>query len=171
MITPDETAEVMRTLGESESISNVQICTDGSVVARFANWIEPEQPYNLLVRPVEDEHGLGVYVSSLLKVPKDSDISRMLLLLNNNLAPGTLCIKPPDELVYKIELCVGSYIDLSERLLTFCVRSVRVVESVLFFENMVERGISTSTAERIVHLVLGDCFIDEWERLTENKKL
>ena len=171
MINLEEIANVLRVLGEPESISDIRICADDSVVAHFANWIEPEQPYNLIVRPVEDKHGLGVYVQPLLKVPKDSDISHALLLLNRNLTPGTLCLNPPDELVYKIELCTGPYIELSHRLLTFCIRSIRAIESHMFFENMVDRGISVTTAEKIVHLVLGDCFVDEWEHLMEDKKL
>jgi len=175
MITSEKIAQVLTTFGAEESISNVQIRPDCSVIARFESWIDPERPYHLIVRPIKEQQILCIYVSPFLKVPKHSDISRKLLLLNLGLGPANLCIKPPDEtLLYKIEYYYensdGPSREFCEWLLSQCIAGVRGVERVLFYENMIERGIPKETAEGITNTLFGDRFTTEWNHLMETKK-
>ena len=175
MITSKEIAQVLSIFGEKESISNVQIRPDYSVIARFESWIDPEWPYHLIVRPIKEQQVLCIYVSPLLKVPKHSDVSRKLLLLNLGLGPANLCIKPPDEtLLYKIEYYYensdGPSSEFFVWLLRQCIVGLRGVERVLFYENMVARGIPEETAEGITNTLFGDRFTTEWNHLIETKK-
>lgn len=150
--------EVLLNHGETESISNVQIQSDGAVSAQLENWINVRQPYRLVV--CADEQRLHVYVY-LLSFPEHSGIFRKLLILNLGLGCGCLCVIPHDGRVFfkfqhVYENSGNPDPEFFRWVLNEYIKGIRVVERILWFETMAEAGIPKERAEQFVKSVFGD---------------
>ncbi|MCK4784843.1 MAG: hypothetical protein KAV87_13910 [Desulfobacteraceae bacterium] len=172
MITPEEIVEVLSECPKENGISEIEIGAVGDIVSRLENRIDPEQPYHLTVRLLEEAQTLCIYVFPLLNIRKDSDIYRKLILLNLGLGCGCLCSNPSDgRLLFKIEhFCEdeeGPSQEFFVRLCFECLRDVRVIEQFLLFENMVDSGLTQESAEQLVKTlfrVTSDFRFVDWDR-------
>lgn len=172
MITPEEIVEVLSECPKENGISEIKIGAVGDIVSRLENRIDPEHPYHLTVRPLEEAQTLCIDVFPLLDIRKDSDIYRKLILLNLGLGCGCLCSNPSDgRLIFKIEhFCEdgeGPSLELLIRLLSICLQDVRCIERILLFEVMLDNGLSQESAEQFVKKLFRDTsgfrFID-WDQ-------
>lgn len=172
MITPEEIVEVLSECPKENGISEIKIRAVGDIVSRLENRIDPEHPYHLTVRPLEEAQTLCIDVFPLLNIRKDSDIYRKLILLNLGLGCGCLCSNPSNgRLHFKIEhFCEddeGPSQEFFVRLCFECLRDVRVIEQFLLFENMVDSGLTQESAEQFVKKLFRDTsgfrFID-WDQ-------
>ena len=172
MITLEEIVEVLSECPKENGISEIKIRAVGDIVSRLENRIDPEHPYYLTVRPLEEAQTLCIYVFPLLDIRKGSDIYRKLVLLNLGLGCGCLSSNPSDgRLLLKIEhFCEdgeGPSLELLIRLLSICLQDVRFIERILLFEVMVDNGLSQESAEQFVKKLFRDTsgfrFID-WDQ-------
>lgn len=163
MITPQQIAQLLINRGkQGASISEVEFRSDGSIVSRLKNVMEPKRPYDLIVRLIEEEHSLHIFVFLPLEIPEHSSIFRKLLILNVGLQCGCLCSTPPDGgLLFKVEhLCEdsdsGPSVDFLEQLIDECINDMRAIKQILLFETMVEASIPKERAEQFVKNIFGD---------------
>jgi len=172
MITVEQIIEIMSSCPKEKGISEIEIGADGDTVSRLENRIDPEQPYHLTVRPLEEAQTLCIDVFPLLNIRKDSDIYRKLILLNLGLGCGCLCSNPSDgRLIFKIEhFCEddeGPSLELLVRLLSVCLRDVRFIKQILLFENMLDGGLTQESAEQFVKTlfrVTSDFRFVDWDQ-------
>lgn len=172
MITVEQIIEVLSECPKEKGISEINTGADGDIVSRLENRIDPEHPYHLTVRPLEEAQTLCIDVFPLLDIRRGSDIYRKLILLNLGLGCGGLCSNPSNgRLIFKIEhFCEddeGPSQEFFVRLLLECLQDIRWVEQILLFENMVDSGLSQESAEQFVKTLLritSDFRFVDWDR-------
>jgi len=176
MITLKQIAVILENCGREECISNVKIDSSRGVVFSYLeSRIDSKKLYKLLVEPDEKLQELQIVVLSLMELPENSSILPRLFQLNPALRCGSLFIEPSNGKLYfqMTHLCEdrnGPAPGFIGRMLTCCVKNVRVIEHVLLFGTMLEVGVPQEKAEQLVENVFGDHFITNWNHLMESKE-
>lgn len=180
MITQEQIVEVLLNHGTKESISKVEVQSNGAVRACLENWVNPDRPYRLIVHAIEKRYVLHIHVFGLLKPGANSDIFHKLLLLNLGLGCGHLCFEPyKGQLFFNIShLCENidnsPSLEFLRLLLNKCVRYIRFIERIVLFETMVEKGIPKERAEQFVKSVFGDdrkAILVDWDLMVMKNQM
>jgi hypothetical protein len=142
-------------------ITKVKIVGD-CVCSKLESWIDPDQPYTLAVRPIEEKLMLNVSVYPIMKIRRNIDTFRMLLNLNFRLLScGSASVKTNGEVILKIgypcEDCDSSPSPwMVFGLLDECFKELRMVEHFLLWATMIDAGISPEQARQTVNTLLKD---------------
>jgi len=129
---------------------------DGRVYSKLESWVDPEQPYSLVIQPDEEDLMLKISVYPILKIRRNIDTFRMLLNLNLELLScGCAAVKTNGEVILKIRyFCEdndsGPSPWIIARLLDECVRELRMLEDFLLWATMIDAGISPEQARQTV---------------------
>ena len=85
MITLDQTRELLE---QQDGIEGVEVCRNEFVRARFLNKINPKEPHELAVDPIQDRLVLRFHVSITKNRSGNTELSRVLQNFNYDLLIG-----------------------------------------------------------------------------------
>ncbi len=145
----------------SECISEVETNPEAFVRARLVNRIDSNQPYHLIVEPIEEELILRLWVCPITKIRHQSQMFRDLARVNSNLRCGCVGVDGDGRVTFQLNhVCAGDdgqpSPELIDRLLDESIEAIRCIEKVVLFGSMVEAGIPQGRANQIVKTLLGD---------------
>lgn len=153
MVTVEQISWVLKNY--NNVITRVEVA-DGRVYSKLESWIDPEQPYSLVIQPDEEDLMLKISLYPILKIRRNIDTFRMLLNLNLELLScGCAAVKTNGEVILKIGyFCEdndsGPSPWIIARLLDECVRELRMLEDFLLWATMIDAGISPEQARQTV---------------------
>lgn len=155
MITRDTCKEWLE---GQDDIEDVELCKDQYLRARFANRINPAEPHDLIVHPIEDRLVLKVLVPSISKVRSaNSELFPVLQDINFRLLLGKVGTDGRDgEVTFEINHpCQdGNAVDPSPevfaRLIEAAIATTYDVHVTATHVGMVEAGVPAAVAKKFV---------------------
>jgi len=170
MVTLEQISWVLKNY--NNVISQVKVA-DGRVYSQIGSWIDPEQPYSLVIQPDEEDLMLKISVYPILRIRRNIDTFSMLLNLNLELLScGCAAVKTDGEVILKIGyFCEdndsGPSPWMIERLLDECIRELRMLEDFLLWATMIDAGISPEQARQTIKTL----FRENLQALIDNSDL
>lgn len=160
MITKDMCKEL---LAKQDGVKDVEVCKDQYLRARFANRINPAEPHDLIVHPMEDRLALKILVPSITKVRSaNSELFRVLQDINFRLLIGKVGTDARDgEVMFEINhACQDGNVadpgpEVFARLIQIAIETTHDVHLTATHVGMVEAGVPADVAKKFVEQFRG----------------
>lgn len=158
MLTLEQISWVLKTC--NQSVFAVTII-DNSVGAKLESRLDLDQPYYLVVEPIQERQMLRILAFPILKTRWQSSLFRILTRINFGLRFGNLSIRPNGELMFKDGIfCEDNDSSPSptvlDRLLNKYIDELRLIEKFLLMSIIAEAGIPRKRARQTAETLLAD---------------
>ena len=154
MITVEKAAELLK--ASEARVSDVEVEDRGYVSARFANLVDPENPYQLVVHPIVERLALKILVMHIAEIRTDSALMKHIAKMNYRLIYGCIGVDSDGEVNFEINhACQDTDVEdpapeVFGRLLDAARSTVDEVGKLIVHAGMVDAGVPANLARKIM---------------------
>jgi len=143
-------------LTQQDGVAGVEVCRDAFVKGQFSNRINPDEPHDIVVHPIEEKQVLKVVVPHIAKVKSGSELYRVLSHLTYDMLLGKVGVDQDGEVRFEINHACRDGADVDPtpevfaRLIEVAMDMTNHVVLLATHVGMVEAGVPEDVARKFI---------------------